>query len=165
MVRYALRPALSQDAVAIAGIYREYVLNGTATFETEPPDADEIVRRMEAVQHLGLPYLVAEDAGRIVGYAYAGRFRPRPAYRFTVEDSIYIVPAHLGHGLGGMLLRELMAGCRSAEVKQMIAVMGGDNPASVALHRRHGFEHVGVLREVGFKFDQWLNVTLMQSAL
>jgi phosphinothricin acetyltransferase len=165
MSGFECRLASTRDAATIAEIYREHVLHGTATFETEPPDVAEILRRMEAVRQLGLPYLVAEYAGDVIGYAYAGQFRPRPAYRFTVEDSIYIAPAHVGRGLGGLLLRELMTRSLEAGARQMIAVMGGENRASVALHARHGFAHAGVLREVGFKFDQWLDVTLMQRAL
>ena len=160
-----IRATTPGDASAIASIYADFVRTSTATFELDPPDAAEIIRRMEAVHALGLPYVVAEQDNRIVGYAYATQFRPRPAYRFTVEDSIYIEPEHTGRGIGRQLLTTLIEACRKAGSRQMIAAMGGDNPASVALHAALGFTHAGALRHVGFKFDQWLNVTLMQKSL
>jgi L-amino acid N-acyltransferase YncA len=160
-----IRAATNEDAAAVAGIYGHFVLTSTATFELEPPDAAEIVRRMDGVRGLGLPYLVAEHAGRVVGYAYATQYRPRAAYRFTAEDSVYVHASWTGRGIGGRLLTALIAACREAGSRQMVAGMGGDNPASVALHKAHGFEHIGVLRNVGFKFETWLDVTLMQLTL
>jgi L-amino acid N-acyltransferase YncA len=160
-----IRSATGEDVAAIAEIYAHYVRTSTVTFEFDPPDAAETARRMDAVRELGFPFLVAELDGRVVGYASAKQFRPRPAYRFTAENSIYVAPAHLGRGIGRQLLTALIDGCRNAGAKQMIALMVGDNPASVAFHAAHGFEPAGVLRSVGFKFDQWLDLTLMQRAL
>ena len=160
-----IRSATGEDVAAIAEIYAHYVRTSTVTFEFDPPDAAETARRMDAVRELGFPFLVAELDGRVVGYASAKQFRPRPAYRFTAENSIYVAPAHLGRGVGRQLLTALIDGCRNAGARQMIALMVGENPASVAFHAAHGFEHAGVLRSVGFKFDRWLDLTLMQRAL
>lgn len=154
------------DTTTITEIYAHYVLHSTATFEIEPPDAEEMARRRAEVQQKNLPYLVAELNDIVVGYAYATLYRPRRAYRFTVEDSIYIHPGHIGKGLGKILLTELIQACEQSGVRQMIAVIGGsDNTASVHLHERLGFQHIGILREVGFKFGCWLDTTLMQRAL
>jgi len=160
-----IRAAGAEDAPAIAVIYASYVLSSTATFELEPPDANEIAQRICSVVKSGLPYLVAEMDGVVAGYGYASPFRPREAYRFTVEDSVYVQAEYAGRGMGRTLLRELMERCRIAGCRQMIAVIGGVNPASVAMHRAMGFADVGVLREVGFKFDTWQDVTLMQRRL
>jgi L-amino acid N-acyltransferase YncA len=165
MTGCTIRPAASEDVVAVAALYAYFVRTSTATFELDPPDAAEIARRMEAVHQLGLPYLVAEQDRRIVGYGYATQFRPRPAYRFTVEDSVYVDPASARRGIGRQLLTTLIEASRKAGARQMIASIGGENPASVALHAAHGFEPAGILRAVGFKFDQWLDVTLMQRSL
>jgi L-amino acid N-acyltransferase YncA len=150
------------DVPAIQAIYASYVLVSAATFELEPPDVDEVSRRMRSVLEGGFPYLVAELDGVVAGYAYASPFRAREAYRFTVEDSVYVGAEYAGRGVGRELLKELMERCRVAGFRQMIAVIGGVNPASVAMHKAMGFAHVGVLREVGFKFDGWQDVTLMQ---
>lgn len=160
-----VRMAGVEDVPAIAAIYALYVLMSAATFELDPPDADEVNQRMCSVIESGLPYLVAEVDGVVAGYAYALPFRARGAYRFTVEDSVYVRADYAGRGVGRGLLRELMERCRVAGCRQMIAVIGGVNPASVAMHRAMGFEHVGVLREVGLKFDAWQDVTLMQREL
>jgi len=160
-----IRTATAQDADAVAAIYGHYVATGTATFELEAPDAAEMVRRMEAVATLGLPYLVAEWRGAVAGYAYATQFRPRPAYRFTVEDSVYVDSTLAGRGIGRQLLSELIGRCREAGFRQMIAAIAGENSASVAMHAAHGFALTGVLKDVGYKFDTWLDVTLMQRAL
>ena len=165
MTNCTIRAATADDAAAIAAIYAHFVRTSTATFELDPPHEHEIASRMEAVHRLGFPYLVAEQDNRIVGYAYATQFRPRAAYRFTVEDSIYIDASHTGRGIGRQLLTSLIEAAREAGARQVIAGMGGENPASIALHAAHGFKHVGVLRAVGFKFEQWLDVTLMQRPL
>ena len=165
MTGCTIRAATTGDASAIAAIYAHYVRTSTATFELDPPSAVEMGRRMTAIFDLGLPYLVAEHEGRILGYVYATQFRPRPAYRFTVEDSVYVDTDHLRQGIGRRLLKPLIEECNKAGARQMIAAISGDNPASVALHASFGFAHVGVLRSVGFKFEQWLDVTLMQRAL
>ncbi len=160
-----IRPATARDAAAITAIYDHYVRTTSHNFEYETPDAAEIGERMQAVRQAGLPYLVAEVKGHLVGYAYASQFRPRPAYRFAVEDSLYVDKDWLGRGIGRQLLTALVEGCRKAGVKQMVAGIGGENPASVALHLGAGFKHVGVLRNVGFKFDRWLDLTFMQRTL
>ncbi len=161
-----VRPATADDATQIAAIYSHYVLHGTGTFEIEPPDCDEINRRRSEIERHGLPYLVASVDDRIVGYAYAGPYRPRPAYRHTVEDSIYVDPAEIGRGVGKLLLPALIQVCDDAGRRQMIAVIGDSgNIASIRLHERFGFRHAGVLRSVGFKFDRWLDTVLMQLEL
>jgi L-amino acid N-acyltransferase YncA len=160
-----IRPASLEDAEAIAEIYGHYVRTTSNNFEYDPPDAAEIARRIAAVLEARLPYLVAEQQRRVVGFAYAHQFRPRPAYRFAVENSVYVDKDCVGRGIGHQLLVALMDRCREAGVSQMIAGMGGDHPASIAFHAAHGFELVGVFRKVGFKFDQWLDLTLMQRAL
>jgi phosphinothricin acetyltransferase len=160
-----IRPASPADAHAIAAIYAQYVLSSTATLELEPPDAAEIGRRMADVLARGLPYLVADVDGVVAGYGYASAFRPRPGYRFTVEDSVYLRTEFAGRGLGRRLLGELMVAAKAAGCHQMVAVIGGSNPASVAMHRSQGFVDVGVLREVGFKFGDWVDVTFMQREL
>jgi phosphinothricin acetyltransferase len=162
---FSIRAADTGDAAAIAAIYAPFVLSSAATFELQPPDAAEIATRMANVQQRGLPYLVATRDDAVVGYAYATPFRPRPAYRFTVENSVYVRQDHAGRGIGGQLMHELIEGCRAAGCKQILAVIGGENPASIALHSRLGFIHAGELHDVGFKFDQFHNVTLMQLAL
>lgn len=160
------RPAAAGDAEALASIYAHYVLTHTATFELEPPGPDEMERRRAAVAGAGLPYLVAEAAGRVVGYGYAGPYRLRPAYRFTVEDSIYLHPEWAGRGIGRALLARLIAESEARGFRQMVAVIGDSaNAASVRLHAGLGFIEVGVLRDVGFKFGRWLDTVLMQRPL
>lgn len=165
MTEAFVRPADPRDAARIAAIYAVFVLESTVTFETEPPGAEEILRRMAAVHEAGLPYLVVEEGGEIAGYGYATPFRPRAAYRVTVEHSVYVDPVSHRRGFGSALLDALIAACEAWGARQMIAVIGGDHPASVALHRAHGFEPAGVLRSVGWKFNSWLDVTLMQRPL
>ena len=160
-----IRPAVAVDAAAVAEIYSHFVRATTFTFELDAPDAAEMLCRMEDVQRQGFPYLVAEAEGRVVGFASAKQFRPRPAYRFTVEDTIYVDPAWSGRGIGHELLTALIDGCRDAGAKRMIALKVGENPASIAFHAAHGFVLAGVLREVGFKFERWLDLTLMQRTL
>ncbi|HUB34831.1 MAG TPA: GNAT family N-acetyltransferase [Bryobacteraceae bacterium] len=161
-----IRPATPADLPAVAAIYGHHVLHGTASFETEAPDLDEISRRHAEVVQRGLPYRVAEIDGLVVGFAYAGAYRPRPAYRFTVEDSVYIDSGHLARGIGRLLLGELICAAAAAGSRQMIAIIGDSgNAASIRLHESAGFAHVGVLRNVGLKFGRWLDTVIMQKDL
>lgn len=161
-----LRPGADADLGAITAIYAHHVRHGTSTFELEAPDAAEMARRRAEVLGRGLPWLVAEADGRVLGYAYAGPFRPRPAYRFSVEDSIYLAPDAGGRGIGRLLLAELVARCEAAGARQMLAVIGdAANTASIGVHRALGFEPAGVLKAAGWKFGRWLDVVLMQRAL
>lgn len=162
-----IRAATTADAEAIAAIYRPHVLGSTATFETEPPDAAEMARRCAAVRQAGFPYLVAESDGVVAAYAYAQAFRARPAYRFTVEDSIYVAPGFQGRGVGKALLAALIDNTAALGYRQMIAVIGDSarQTPSVALHRALGFEVVGRLPSVGFKHGRWLDTVQMQRSL
>jgi phosphinothricin acetyltransferase len=161
-----IRPALDADLPEILAIYGHAVLHGTGTFETEVPELAEMGRRRGEVLERGLPFLVAERAGEVLGYAYANWFRPRQAYRYFVEDSVYLRPEVQGKGVGRRLLGGLIARCEEAGARQMVAVIGdSQNHASVGLHRALGFEQVGLLRASGWKFDRWLDVVLMQRAL
>lgn len=161
-----VRPSTSADVAAIHDIYAHAVRHGTGTFELEVPAADEMARRRADVLARGLPWLVAEQDGAVLGYAYAGAFRPRPAYRFSVEDSIYLRPDVQGQGIGRLLLAELLTRCQAAGARQMLAVIGDSaNHGSTALHAALGFEHCGLLRAVGWKFGRWLDVVLMQRPL
>jgi L-amino acid N-acyltransferase YncA len=161
-----LRAAQPADISAIAGIYAHYVLHGLASFELEPPDAAEIARRHAHISALGLPYLVAEREGRVTGYAYAAPYRTRPAYRFTVENSVYIDRHHARHGIGSSLLRALIAACEKDGYRQMIAIIGDSaNQPSIRLHEKCGFVRVGLLPSVGWKFGRWVDSVLMQRAL
>lgn len=164
----AIREATAADIPAIAAIYAHAVLHGTASWELEPPDEAEMARRFEAVRAAGYPYLVAERAGRVLGYAYAGAYRPRPAYRATVENSIYIAPDAQGLGVGRALLDALMRDCAARGFRQMIAVIGDGTGASLGsrrLHERAGFRLIGVAEKVGFKHGRWLDQMLMQKEL
>lgn len=161
-----IRPSVDADLPAIVAIYRDAVLTATATFETEAPAQDEIARRRADVLSRALPWLVAERGGQVLGYAYAAPFRPRPAYRHTLEDSIYLHRDARGQGVGRLLLAELLARCTATGARQMLAVIGDSgNAASIALHRSVGFETAGRFRDVGHKFGRWLDVELMQRAL
>ncbi len=160
-----LRPAVASDAAALAAIYRPAVETGTASFEEVAPEAEEMGRRLAAVLDRRLPWLVAEADGRVVGYAYASPFRERSAYRFTVEDSVYVSPAAQGRGVGRALLQALIERCSDRELRQMVGACGGGEPASIALHERCGFRRVGAYERVGFKFGRELDVVLMQRAL
>ncbi len=161
-----IRPSTEADVPTITEIYAHHVLHGTATFEIQPPDAAEMVRRRAGILARGMPYLVAEDRGVVAGYAYAGPYRPRPGYRFTVEDSVYIDTTRAGKGIGSALLERLIADVAAAGARQMIAVIGDSaNVASVRLHEKFGFRYVGVLRSVGYKFDRWIDSVLMQRDL
>lgn len=161
-----LRPADPGDAGALAAIYGAHVASGTGSFELTPPDADEMGRRLAAVARGGHPWIVACAADRVVGYAYAAAYRPRPAYRYTVEDSVYLAPSAQRRGIGRALLDRLIAICTARGDRQMVAVIGdAANAASIALHARAGFVDAGRLRDVGHKFDRWLDVVLMQRSL
>lgn len=161
-----IRPSSAADVEAFTAIYAHAVQNGTGSFELEAPDAAEMARRRDDVLVKGLPWLTAQSAGQVLGYAYAGLFRPRRAYRFSLEDSIYLAPQARGRGIGRLLLAELCGRCEALGARQMLAVIGDSaNQASVALHRAQGFEPVGTFRNVGHKFGRWLDVVLMQRAL
>jgi L-amino acid N-acyltransferase YncA len=161
-----IRDALTADMSAVQAIYAYHVSNGSASFEEAPPATDEMIRRHDAVSKSGLPYLVAEMQGRVVGYAYATAYRPRPAYRYTIEDSVYVEHGLDRHGIGRALLTELIARCELGPWRQMLAVIGNSgNEGSLALHERLGFRTVGTLRSVGFKFGQWVDTVLMQREL
>jgi phosphinothricin acetyltransferase len=166
MSRTLIRFSTEADVPEIAAIYGHHVLHGSASFEVVPPLPEEIARRRLAVLERGLPFLVAETGGIVVAYAYASPYRSRVAYRFSVEDSIYVHPAHARRGLGRSLLPELVKACEGGEWRQMIAVIGdSENVASIRLHQAFGFRHVGTLRSVGFKFGRWLDTVLMQRQL
>jgi phosphinothricin acetyltransferase len=161
-----LRPVADRDIPDITAIYGHRVRHGTASFETEPPDEAEIERRCAALREQGYPYLVAEQDGVIVGYAYASAYRPRAAYRDTVENSVYLRPGAAGRGIGSLLLAALIRACEERGFRQMIAVVGdSDNVASIRLHESHGFRLVGTLRSVGFKHRRWLDTVLLQRPL
>jgi L-amino acid N-acyltransferase YncA len=161
-----IRPAVASDMDAIALIYAHHVNHGTGSFETEAPDRAEMVRRWSEVQARGLPWLVAVDDGDIGGYAYASPYRARPAYRHTVEDSIYVREDRLGSGLGKLLMPALITATQACGMRQMIAVIGDSaNEASITLHRRFGFHDAGLLKDVGFKFGRWLDTVFMQRSL
>ncbi len=161
-----LRDARPADAEAVAALYGHWVLHGTGSFEAAPPCGEEMAARMVAVVEAGLPWLIAEADGVLLGYAYAAPYRARVGYRFACEDSIYVAPGAGGRGVGSTLLRELMECCRVLGRPRMIASIGdGGNSASVRLHARCGFRPAGRLERVGFKFDRWLDVVLMQADL
>ena len=161
-----IREARDSDAGQIASIYGHHVLTGLASFEEAAPPEEEMLERMHAVRALGAPYLVAEEGGRILGYSYATLYRARSAYRFTLEDSVYVREGCGGKGIGRALLRELIDGCSKGPWKQMVAVIGDSaNHPSIRLHRALGFREVGTLEAVGFKLDRWVDSVLMQRAL
>jgi phosphinothricin acetyltransferase len=160
-----VRPATAADMPELTAIYARFVETSTATFELTAPDVAEMARRREMTLERGLPYLVAELEGYVVGFCYAAQFRPREGYRYTVEDSIYVRPDCVGHGLGKMLLGELIAECRARGCHSMVACICGVNVPSVALHSSLGFGQVGLLPEAGYKFGEWLRLMMMQRAL
>jgi phosphinothricin acetyltransferase len=161
-----IRPSRPEDIPSITAIYAHHVLHGTGTFEVTPPTSDDMRARREDVLSKGLPYLVAVDGDIVLGFAYCNWFKPRPAYRFSAEDSIYLAPEANGQGLGRLLLTELMAQAEKAGVRKLIAVIGDSaNAASIGVHRSAGFEHVGTLKSCGWKFDRWLDVVMMDKAL
>lgn len=161
-----IRPANDTDLAVITTIYAHHVLHGTGTFETTPPTEADMATRRADVLSKGLPYLVVEDASGVVGFAYCNWFKPRPAYRFSAEDSIYLAPSAAGRGLGRLLLTELMAQAERTGVRKLIAVIGDSaNSGSIGVHQACGFQHVGVLSACGWKFDRWLDVVLMERAI
>jgi L-amino acid N-acyltransferase YncA len=161
-----IRPSEPADLAAITRIYAHAVDHGTGTFELEAPDEAAMAQRRDAVLANGLPWLVAERDGVVLGYAYANHFRPRRAYRFCVEDSIYLDESARGQGLGRLLLAELMARCEARGARQMLAVIGDSaNAGSIGVHRACGFDPVGVLKSAGWKFGRWLDVVMMQRSL
>lgn len=161
-----LRPGGHMDVAAITAIYGEAVRHGCASFELDPPDEREMAARLDALVGSGFPYLVAEIAGQVAGYAYAGPYRSRPAYGATVENSIYVDPCRHGGGVGRALLTRLIVEAEARGFRQMVAVIGDSaNLSSIRLHERLGFDHVGILRSVGWKHGRWLDTVLMQRAL
>ena len=161
-----IRPAAEADLPAVTEIYDHAVRYGTATFELIPPDLAEMTRRFKSLMDGGFPYLVAALDGRVIGYAYAGAYRPRPAYRFTVENSVYLAPAIHRRGIGTQLLQRLIAECEARGYRQMIAVIGDSaNAGSISVHSRNRFTMTGTHPNVGFKFGRWLDTVMMQRAL
>ena len=162
-----VRTAMPEDVAAIAAIYAPYVLHGVASFEVDVPEPAEIFRRRAAILELGLPYVVAEIGGEIAGYSYASRFRPRAAYRFTVENSVYVAERFQRRGVARLLMQQLMTRCANGGMREMLAVIADPSisSASVALHRSLGFNDVGLLRGIGEKFGKVLDVLIMQKSL
>jgi L-amino acid N-acyltransferase YncA len=166
MTGFVLRAAALDDLPAIQAIYAHHVLHGLGTFEETPPSLEEMTRRWRSLVEAGMPYLVAVDAGTVMGYAYAGLYRPRPAYRYSVEDSVYVAPDAARRGYGRRLVAALIEQCAAKGFRQMLAVIGDrDNHGSVGLHRNLGFKEVGLLSSVGFKFGRWVDVVVMQRPL
>jgi phosphinothricin acetyltransferase len=161
-----IRPSRDEDLEAITRIYGHHVQHGTGTFETTPPSLADMTTRRADVLGKGLPWLVAEDDGQVVGFAYGNWFKPRPAYRFSVEDSIYMDPAAHRKGLGRALLAELLAVLERTGTRKVMAVIGDSaNAGSIGVHRSLGFEMVGVVQSCGWKFDRWLDIVMMQKTL
>ena len=161
-----IRPAHDDDIATITAIYTHHVLHGTGTFETTPPSAEDMAARRADVLAKGLPYLVLTDADQVVGFAYCNWFKPRPAYRFSAEDSVYLAPNSGGKGWGRLLLAELVAQAERVGVRKLIAVIGDStNAGSIGVHKSLGFTHVGILRSCGWKFGRWLDVVMMEKAL
>jgi L-amino acid N-acyltransferase YncA len=161
-----VRASRDDDIAAITRIYAHHVLHGLASFEEVPPDQAELARRRRDVLAHGLPYLTAENDGEIAGYCYAAPYRTRSAYRFTIEDSVYVAPGRVGQGIGRALLAQLIAVCEQGPWRHMIAVIGdSDNHASIRLHAAAGFQMIGTHPAVGFKFGRWVDSVLMQREL
>lgn len=161
-----IRPSRDEDLPAITRIYGHHVLHGTGTFETTPPSVEDMTARRADVLGKQLPWLVVEDDGQVLGFAYGNWFKPRPAYRFSVEDSIYLAPEAAGKGLGRALLAELMAELERGGIRKVMAVIGDSaNAGSIGVHTALGFEHVGVVRSCGWKFERWLDIVLMEKTL
>jgi phosphinothricin acetyltransferase len=165
-IAVTIRPSRDADLDAIAAIYGHHVRHGTASFETDPPSVEEMRRRRTELLSRAFPYFVAEADGAVLGYAYAGPYRPRAAYRDTAENSVYVRPDAIGRGVGALLLQALVAECEVLGLRQMVAVVGDSaNTASIRLHERCGFRLVGVLEAVGYKHGRWLDSVLLQRAL
>ncbi len=164
---FSLRPVRADDMADIQAIYADEVLRGTASFELTPPTVEEMQQRRRALTDAGYPYRVAEnESARVCGYAYAGPYRPRPAYRFTVENSVYVAPSARRRGVARGLLIALIEACEAREYRQMVAIIGDSaHVASIRLHEQIGFRMVGTLKDVGFKFDRWLDSVIMQRSL
>ncbi len=167
---FTVRPARPADLPQITAIYAQHVLHGLASFELTPPDLTEMTRRFEGLEADGLPYFVAEDSGEggtgVLGYAYAGYYRPRPGYRFCVEDSVYVDPGATGQGVGKALLEALIETATAMGFRKMVAIIGDSaNAASIGLHASHGFLLAGTLRSIGFKHGQWVDSVLMERFL
>jgi L-amino acid N-acyltransferase YncA len=161
-----IRPSEDRDLAAITAIYSHHVLHGTGTFETTPPTESDMAARRADVLSKGLPYLVAEENGQLLGYAYCQWFKPRPAYRFSAEDSIYMHPDAAGKGLGKALLAKLAEEAQAVGVRKLIAVIGdSSNLGSVGVHRTLGFSHVGSFKSCGWKFGRWLDIVLMEKSI
>ena len=161
-----IRPSRDEDITAITAIYAHHVLHGTGTFETEPPSAADMANRRADVLSKGLPYLVAEEDGEILGFAYGNWFKPRPAYRYSVEDSVYLAPGLDRKGLGRALLAELLAHCEAAGIRKVMAIIGDSaNAGSVGVHRAMGFTQVGIVEACGWKFGAWRDIVIMQKTL
>lgn len=161
-----IRTSLGGDLAAITAIYAHHVLHGTGTFELDPPTAADMAARRAEVLARGLPWLVAEREGAVLGFAYANWFKPRPAFRFSAEDSVYVADAARGQGVGRALLAQLVVQAQAAGVRKLLAVVGDSaNAGSIALHRSQGFSEAGVLRSVGWKFGAWRDIVLMEKAL
>lgn len=165
MSDYLLRPFQWSDVPAITAIYRHYVENTAITFDTEAPGEEAIAEKYAGLKKLGHPLIIAEREGKLAGYAYASFYRPRAAYRFTCEDSIYLDPAETGRGLGRIMLTELLAQSKAFGFRQMLAVITADTANSIAIHEKFGFKRVGYYNEVGFKFDRWHDIVHLQKAL
>lgn len=165
-MKIRIRDAVADDLPVITEIYRESVASSIATYELDPPSAEDMAARFETITRQNYPYIIAEsDAGKVLGYAYASAFRTRPAYRYLAEDSIYVAPDARGMGVGSALLDALLAATASLGIRQMVAVIGGASPASIAIHENAGFKHIGRLPASGFKFGKWLDTVLMQIEL
>lgn len=161
-----VRPAEASDMAALAEIYGHHVLHGFGTFEEVPPSAQELNQRRESIVGRGLPYLLAEEAGAVLGYAYAGPFRLRAAYRYTVEDSVYVAPDAQGRGVGRAVLTAVIAACEAIGIRQMMAVIGdSQNAGSIGLHSALGFTHLGTAQGLGYKHGRWVDIVWMQKTL
>jgi phosphinothricin acetyltransferase len=161
-----IRPSQEADAEALAAIYGHHVLHGFGSFEEQPPSAADMAARRQAIVERGLPHLVAEDAGAVLGFAYAGPFRPRAAYRYTVEDSVYVAPKATGRGVGKAVLTAVLDACEAFGVRQVVAVIGDTgNASSIGLHRSLGFEPAGVGKGFGYKHGRWVDIVWMQKSL